>query len=1009
MGCSLGSDKVAQPSAEPVPAPRRAPKKAYAKTCDAHGLEDHDNHVGGSLTAAHIKHLDKDTFKNGLHKPNFHDEGLHKPVKSGDKHFETGFHYLLHCHELGGKNEDGGFGGPLCKDPYGSEVRGIVDRLLKEAKEDKTLAFNNFKCPNPVLTKEQVALCKGLDYGDKTVKLPMGPLPWPNGLPEPGYVPKTDPLHGRWITVQGGQKEFIKEAIKSGMLGKAEADKIIADTDHHQTGGMYLRINQHGDVCTVDASVAKFARAKRTWKSGHYFYEPLVSGGNLLGVWVLPEEYRKIGFFWEMESGRCFRIERRAFPAGPYMFLRQSTEVNGKISFVFYVKVDDDPGSAPIPLQSRDYTALAGQNNCPDNLGNPYPCIGKDLDYPVKRDTWMDQNEKEMLVQRKLVAKTFARISEQEHVGMGWTSNALEDVTVDGIWEALVYKARNPQEVMDVSDVVVQDRKGFLWRSMFVKASNKKVVEHIYCNERKGEMVYRKVDFATKRELEDERVISIKEDPLKMEFYHRHKSDGYRSYWPAPVTVVKGLVDGVVELAKKLEHNNDKKVGLGIHSDVITGVSHDALWKAMCECIREPGRFVEGARVNSMTDNNGFVQRSMTVNGKTINENIYAYEASCEICYRTLDDHGKETDIERVVALRSHPQELEFHCRNKSDGFRVDWTLPKEHALKVVDAYIREAKRMDSEKPTIIGYGISSDPISNLQYDSLFIAIENTIKDPSLADDVDPSFTKVNECDGYIRRSFKLRSSGEQISEKVTIFEEVGEVVFCKLKPNGRDGPIERVIAVHTGPLRMELYERETGSDLRKSWNEPYSAAVDYFTKIVTEAKKIEKEHLDVIGYGISSKPSTGMDADCMWKSMLYCIRNPAKCGMNVTNVKITDNKGYMTRTMTLKDKPGKPTVTDNVYVDESAREIIYRTVAQGRESADERVFVVREEPLRMEMFSRHAKDHLRAHWTAPRGVATMIFDEVTEIGQLMYNDPDAFEKKYGGAAAYGGSDGYSF
>lgn len=961
------------------------------------------------MTGAHIKHLDADTFKGGLHKPNFHADGIHKEVISGDKKFETGFHYLLHCHELGGKNPDGGYGGPLCKDPYGAEVKGIVDRLLKESENDKTLAFNNFTDPNPVLTKEQVALCKGIDYGDKTVKLPMGALPWPNGLPPPNYVPKTDPLHGRWITVTGGQKEFIKAAIASGMLGKAEADKIVADTDHHQTGGMYLRINQHGDVCTVDASVAKFARAKRTWKSGHYFYEPLVSGGNLLGVWVLPEEYRKIGFFWEMGSGRCFRIERRAYAAGPYMFLRQSTEVNGKISFVFYVKVDDDPGSSPIPLQSRDYTALAGFNNTPDNLGNTYPCVGKDLDYPKKRDTWLDTNEKEMLKQRKMVAKTFARISDQEHVGMGWSSPTLDNVTIDGLWEALVYKARHPDEVMDVSDVVVQDRKGFLWRSMFVNASKKKVIEHIYCNERKGEMVYRKVDFNTKRELEDERVISIKEEPLRMEFFHRHKTDGYRSYWPAPVKVVKGLVDSVVELAKKLENNSDKKVGLGIHSDVVSGVSHDALWKSMCECIREPGRFVEGVKVESMKDCAGYVQRTMTAGGKTISENVYAYEAQCEICYRLLDVHGKETDIERVVALRSHPLEFEFHCRNKADGFRIDWTLPKEHALKAVDAYIREAKRMDTEKPSIIGYGISSDPISNVAYDSLFIAIEKTIKDPSLADDIDPSYTKVSEHDGYVKRTYKLRDKAERISEKVTIFEEVGEVVFCKLTPNGRDGPVERVIAVHTGPLRMELYERETGSDLRKSWNEPYNTAVDYFSKIVALAKKIEQQNLDVVGYGISSKPVTGMDPDSLWKSMLYCIRNPAKCGMNVDNVKITDAKGYMTRTMTIKDKPGSPVVTDNVYVDEGAKEIIYRTVAQGRESPDERVFCVRDTPLRMEMFSRHAKDHLRAHWAAPRAVAKVVFDEVVEIGQLMYNDPESFDKKYGGAAAYGGSDGYSF
>nr|O77206.1 RecName: Full=Dinoflagellate luciferase [Lingulodinium polyedra]AAC36472.1 luciferase [Lingulodinium polyedra] len=385
---------------------------AFAKCCDQ-GFEAHDNPKGGALTAAHVESLGKENFKNGLHAPNFHDDGLHKPMEAGGKVYSTGFHYLLEAHDLGGKNEDGGYGGPLCKDPYGKEVQSMVENLLVQANVDTTNAFDNFKQPCPQLTKEQVAMCKGFDYGDKTLKLPCGPLPWPAGLPEPGYVPKTNPLHGRWITVSGGQVAFIKEAIKSGMLGAAEAKKIIADTDHHQTGGMYLRINQYGEVCTVDASVAKFARAKRTWKSGHYFYEPLVSGGNLLGVWVLPEEYRKIGFFWEMESGHCFRIERRAFPCGPYMFLRQATEVGGKISYVFYVKVSNDPGSKPIPLQSRDYTALAGQDNAPDNLGKPYKCTARDLDAPTKRDGWLDTNKGAMLDQREKVSKAFAKVCEK--------------------------------------------------------------------------------------------------------------------------------------------------------------------------------------------------------------------------------------------------------------------------------------------------------------------------------------------------------------------------------------------------------------------------------------------------------------------------------------------------------------------------------------------------------------------------------------------------------------------
>merc|ERR1712127_266226 len=382
---------------------------AFAHVCD-NGFEAHDNAVGGALNAAHVEALGKEHFQDGLHKPQFHEDGIHGPMEAGGKVYETGFHYLLEAHELGGKNEDGGFGGPLCQDPYGDEVTSITQNLLAQAEIDNTLAFNNFKDPCPSLTKEQVAMCKGFEYGDKTLKLPCGPLPWPAGLPEPGYVPKTNPLHGRWITVSGGQKAFIKEAIKSGMLGASEAKKIMADTDHEKTGGMYLRINQFGDQCTVDASVAKYARAKRTWRSGHYFYEPLVSGGNLLGVWVLPEEYRKIGFFWEMESGKCFRIERRAFQRNGVMIMRQATEVAGKVSFVFYVKVSDDPESQRIPLQSRDFTALAGHDNVPDNLGKPYKCTAKDLDFPTKRDTWMDKNEEEMKKQRGVVSAHFANV-----------------------------------------------------------------------------------------------------------------------------------------------------------------------------------------------------------------------------------------------------------------------------------------------------------------------------------------------------------------------------------------------------------------------------------------------------------------------------------------------------------------------------------------------------------------------------------------------------------------------
>merc|ERR1719350_2286467 len=109
-----------------------------------------------------------------------------------------------------------------------------------------------------------------------------------------------------------------------------------------------------------------------------------------------------------MDSGKCFRIERRAFERDGLTVLRQATEVNGKIAFVFYVKVSHDPESQIIPLQSRDYAALAGHDNVCDNVGNPYPCIAKDWDNPVRRATWLDKKETKMLEQRIMVEGAFA-------------------------------------------------------------------------------------------------------------------------------------------------------------------------------------------------------------------------------------------------------------------------------------------------------------------------------------------------------------------------------------------------------------------------------------------------------------------------------------------------------------------------------------------------------------------------------------------------------------------------
>merc|ERR1719210_1565509 len=290
-------------------------------------------------------------------------------------------------------------------------------------------------------------------------------------------------------------------------------------------------------------------------------------------------------------------------------------------------------------------------------------------------------------------------------------------------------------------------------------------------------------------------------------------------------------------------------VGLGVRSEEVKGVSHDALWRSMMASIREPARFFPCSDV-SILERQGFVQRTLTANGETYLENIYADEASCEIVYRKLTN-GAETDIERVVAVRTHPLQIEFHQRNKADGFRVQWDMPKSAPLGSVEAFVREAQRKDGAQPTTVGYGITSDPIRDCSYDSLFAAVDLSIKEPWRAIDVDQEGCSIEDCDGYTLRKMKLKATGECVIERITINEETGSVTYNKCDASGRPGDVERVLAIHT-PLRLEFYERSARSGLRVDWKAPISVARDAFSNIVQLAKKIESSSSDVVGYGLA-------------------------------------------------------------------------------------------------------------------------------------------------------------
>merc|ERR1712032_336603 len=154
-------------------------------------------------------------------------------------------------------------------------------------------------------------------------------------------------------------------------------------------------------------------------------------------------------------------------------------------------------------------------------------------------------------------------------VGMGWTSPTVTSTDLDGLWAAMVYSTRNPDKFMDASNVTVTDRPDFIAHSITINPHGKLSEEHIYANRVTGEVTYRTIDPDTKRAMEDERVIAIKENPLRMEFFHRRALNGHRVYWQMPVESVQGMAQELLNYAASNKGKGDT-VGLGVCPQEIT-------------------------------------------------------------------------------------------------------------------------------------------------------------------------------------------------------------------------------------------------------------------------------------------------------------------------------------------------------------------------------------------------------------------------------------------------------
>ena len=90
---------------------------------------------------------------------------------------------------------------------------------------------------------------KVFDSSDKK-KLLFGPLSWPTELPAIWFCVQNKPLNDSWVTVIGGDAEFIRELIASGLLAGAEAPKFW----HSRTRKMSWILR----ACTVQNSKAQF-------------------------------------------------------------------------------------------------------------------------------------------------------------------------------------------------------------------------------------------------------------------------------------------------------------------------------------------------------------------------------------------------------------------------------------------------------------------------------------------------------------------------------------------------------------------------------------------------------------------------------------------------------------------------------------------------------------------------------------------------------------------------------
>ena len=324
-------------------------------------------------------------------------------------------------------------------------------------------------------------------------------------------------------------------------------------------------------------------------------------------------------------------------------------------------------------------------------------------------------------------------------------------------------------------------------------------------------------------------------------------------------------------------------------------------------------------------------------------QHVHVREEEWAVVYRDVVD-GKESKTECVIVLRAQSWEIEMCDRNELSGFRAHPSIPKSETSVLTDLMTKSVKKLMVEPSATVGLGLCSYATHDVFYDSLFTPFELSTLQPWLVRLAKESDCTVTDCGSHVKLVV-TRGNGKLEKDLVTLNEQKGEVTFVE---EGYD--VEYVMVILKNVYCYEIHQRNIRDKARAAFGLRSVVVKDTMSAMVKLARQIDESASDVVGYGMVSHPMTS-SRDKLLRAMLSFLSRSADCGMLVDGVSFQEKAGYMMRSMRLILT--NKVLTDNIWVNEVAQEIIFRSVKGGVEDIEERVLALRTEPLRCQIHCR--------------------------------------------------------